>query len=605
MRAANTPYVFVSYASADRDRILPVVASLERAGVSVWLDRAGIPGGASYAAAITAAIKGAAALVLLASPVSFASRNVRQELALAWRYEIPYLVLRLDPVDIPDELAYWLEASQWVEVLGQEEGAWLPTALAALRGLGLDVAQVATPSPAPTPPPAPPPPPAVLLRPETRYARSGDLSIAYQVVGDGPVDLVYVPGFISHVEWTWENPLAERFWRRVVSFSRQIHFDKRGTGLSDRVAHVATLEERMDDIRAVLDAAGSTRAVIFGASEGTALAVLFAATYPERAAALIIYGGMASYVRRPDYPWRPPAEDVQRTWIDEPSRTIHQTWGTTAGLDEVLHWAAPSLAGDEGIKRWLATNMRLGASPGAEIARRRMNIEIDIRHVLPTVRVPTLVLHRTGDPDEHIDEGRYLAAHIPGARFVEVPGVDHVMWAGEQDAILDAIEALVAEVVPDTAPESVLATVLALDALAPEGGAVQSELVEELRAMAQHEFARYRGQQHDIDGVTLLATFDGPARAARCAQALVRVAAGRGLAVRAGLHAGECVLGDHRATGPAVDLAIRVAGQASPGEVLASDTVRDLVPGAGLSFAERGEVVFPGLPGSRRLFAVG
>src|SRR5215475_8316430 len=211
--------------------------------------------------------------------------------------------------------------------------------------------------------------------PETRYARSGNLHIAYQVVGDGPVDLVFVHGWISHIEHLWEEPSLARFLTRLASFSRLILFDKRGTGLSDRIAGVPTLEERMDDIRAVMDDAGSRRAVVFGVSEGATLAALFAATYPERTISLVIYGGMASYVRRPDYPWRPPAEEVLRTWVEEPAKTIHRTWGTTEGLDQVLQWAAPSAAGDEGLKRWLATLQRLGASPGAEIARRRMNLD--------------------------------------------------------------------------------------------------------------------------------------------------------------------------------------------------------------------------------------
>jgi pimeloyl-ACP methyl ester carboxylesterase len=252
--------------------------------------------------------------------------------------------------------------------------------------------------------------------PETRYARSGDLSIAYQLVGDGPVDLVAVHGDVSHVEWAWEEPSVARYLRRLASFSRLLHFDKRGTGLSDGIAGISTLEERMDDIRAVMDAAGSERAVILGVAEGGPLAALFAATYPERASALILYGGMAPMVRWPDYPWRPPADEAQRQ-LAAAARTIHRTWGSPEGVAEVLRVMAPAVADDTSVRRWLAAYLHLAASPGAAI-----NLEIDVRHVLSAIRVPTLVLYRAGDRAEHVAEGRYLARHIPGARYIELPG---------------------------------------------------------------------------------------------------------------------------------------------------------------------------------------
>jgi pimeloyl-ACP methyl ester carboxylesterase len=450
----------------------------------------------------------------------------------------------------------------------------------------------------------------VVIPPETRYARSGELSIAYQVVGDGPIDLVYVPGFISHVEWAWEEPALARFLRRLASFSRLILFDKRGTGLSDRTAGVPTLEERMDDIRAAMDDTGSERAVVFGASEGTMLSAAFAATYPERTAALILYGGMASYVRRPDYPWRPPAEQVRRTWVDEPARTIHRTWGTTEGIDEMLRWAAPSAADDEGLKRWLATFMRLGASPGAEIARRRMNLELDVRHVLPAIRVPTLVLHRTDDPDEHIEEGRYLAAHIPGARFVALPGGDHFAFVGDQDALLDEVEEFVTGARPDHEPDRVLATVLFTDIVGSTAHAVRlgdrrwRDLQERHHALVRRELARHRGREVDTAGDGFLATFDGPARAIRCALAIGREVRQLGLEVRAGLHTGECEFRGDRVSGIAVHTGARVAAMAGPSEVLVSSTVKDLVAGSGLQFEDRGAYALKGVPGEWRLFAV-
>ena len=448
------------------------------------------------------------------------------------------------------------------------------------------------------------------MPPTTRYARSGELSIAYQVVGDGPPDLVYAPGFVSHVEWCWEEPSLARFLRRLASFSRLILFDKRGTGLSDRIAGVPTLEERMDDIRAVMDDAGSRRAVVFGVSEGATLAALFAATYPERTISLVIYGGMASYVRRPDYPWRPPAEEVLRTWVEEPAKTIHRTWGTTEGLDQVLQWAAPSAAGDEGLKRWLATWQRLGASPGAEIARRRMNLEIDLRPVLPAIRVPALVLHRTHDPDEQIEEGRYLASHIPSAQFVELPGRDHFPMVGDQDAILDEIEEFITGARPEREPDRVLATVLFTDIVGSTEHAVRlgdrgwRALQERHHAFVRRELARHRGREIDTAGDGFLATFDGPARAIRCAVAITSGVRELGIEVRVGLHTGEVELRGSGVSGIAVHTGARVMAQAGPGEVLVSNTVKDLVAGSGLQFADRGLHRLKGEPDEWHLYTV-
>jgi pimeloyl-ACP methyl ester carboxylesterase/DNA-binding CsgD family transcriptional regulator len=271
------------------------------------------------------------------------------------------------------------------------------------------------------------------MAPRTRYARSGDLSIAYQVVGDGPVDLVLGPGFVSHLEYAWEEPAFARYLRRLAAFSRLILFDKRGTGLSDRTAGVAPLDERMDDVRAVMDAAASARAVLFGSSESGPLMALFAATYPARVAALILYGTFASAVRAPDYPWRPAADEVAAR-LDARARTLHETWGTADAF---------SVAGDAAFRHWFGTYLRLAASPGAAVALMRMNAAIDVRHVLPAIRVPTLVLHRAGDPDQLIAEGRYVAAHIPGARFVALPGDTHHPYRGDTDALVDEVEAFV------------------------------------------------------------------------------------------------------------------------------------------------------------------
>ena len=446
-------------------------------------------------------------------------------------------------------------------------------------------------------------------RPQTRYARSGDLSIAYQVVGDGPADLVATPGFVSHVEYHWEEPAFARYLRRLAAFSRLIVFDKRGTGMSDRVAGVPTMEERMDDIRAVMDAAGSERAVLFGVSEGVPMSALFAATYPERTSALILYGGFASNIRQPDYPWAPPA-DEKRTQIDARARTIHRTWGTDEGTAEALGRFAPSMAGDESFRRWFATVMRLSVSPGAAIALSRMNAEIDIRHVLPAIRVPTLVLHRTGDREQHVDEGRYLARHIPGAKFVELPGDDHPSFIGDMDAVVDEIEEFVTGVRPDREPDRVLATVLFTDIVGSTEHAVRlgdrrwRDLQERHHALVRRELARHRGKEIDTAGDGFLATFDGPARAIRCAKAIGAGVRELGLEVRAGLHTGECELRGKRVSGIAVHTGARVAAQAGPGEVLVSSTVKDLVAGSGLQFEDRGVHALKGVPGEWRLYAV-
>ncbi|HET8632124.1 MAG TPA: alpha/beta fold hydrolase [Thermomicrobiales bacterium] len=441
------------------------------------------------------------------------------------------------------------------------------------------------------------------MTPRTRYARSGDLSIAYQVVGDGPVDLVLGPGFISHVEHSWEDPGHAHYLRRLAAFSRLIVFDKRGTGLSDRAAGVSPLAERMDDVRAVMDATGSARAVVFGVSGSGPLMALFAATYPERAVALILYGAYASAVRAPDYPWRPTAEEYAAQ-IEARARTIHETWGT---LDAV---PAPGVAGDAALRRWFAASQRLGASPGAAVALMRMNATIDIRHVLPAIRVPTLVLHRTGDPAVRIEEGRYLAAHIPGARLVELPGDVHFPYAGDVDALVDEVEAFVTGTRPAPVPDRALATVLVSEVAGAAARAVAlgdrrwADLQERFRALARRDLDRYRGRALDLAGDRVVATFDGPGRALRCAGALRDAAGDLGLATRAGLHTGECEVRGARLGGVAPALAAWVASQAAPGEILASGTVRDLLAGADLRFVDRGTRALADAPGAWRLYAV-
>ena len=438
--------------------------------------------------------------------------------------------------------------------------------------------------------------------PETKYARSGDVYIAYQVVGEGPRDLVFIPPFVSHIELYWEEPTLARFLERLASFSRLILFDKRGTGLSDRVSNDALpdLERRMDDVRAVLDAVGSTQAALFGPSEGGPMAALFAATYPKRTAALILYGTFASTIRDADYPWTMDGESRRRI-IEE----IPLTWGKGRYLDLL----APSRADDPRFREWWSRLERMGASPGAAMALREMNGQIDLRPVLPAIHVPTLVLHRAGDRDSAIDEGRYLASHIPDARFIELSGDDHLPWAGDQDAILGEVEEFLTGVRRGPEVDRVLATVLFGDLVQSTEQAAElgdrrwRTVLEGYLGLVRRELARFRGREVDTAGDGFLAAFDGPARAIRCACAIRAAMGDAGLHIRSGLHTGECEVMDDKLVGIAVHIGARVAARAEPDEVLVSSTVKDLVAGSGLSFIDRGLHALKGIPGEWRLFA--
>jgi len=441
------------------------------------------------------------------------------------------------------------------------------------------------------------------MRPVTRYAKSGDVSIAYQVVGDGPRDLVFVMGWVSHLELFWDEPSVARFMERLASFSRLILFDKRGTGMSDRVPMSAlpTLEQRMDDVRAVMDAAGSERAILFGVSEGGPMTALFAATYPERTNALVIYGSYAKRIWDPEYPWAPTPEQRQQ-FYDE----IEQKWGR-GEVD--LATIAPTAMADPRAREWWARYFRLSSSPGAALALAKMNTQVDIRQILPSIRVPTLVIHRTGDLDIDVGGARWMAGRLPNARFVELPGNDHIPWVGDQDAILDEIEEFLTGVRRGPEPDRMLATVLFTDIVASTERAAAlgdrrwRELLEAHHAAVRRELERYRGREVDTAGDGFLAVFDGPARAVRCAAAATAAVRDLGLQIRAGVHTGEVEVMGASVGGIAVHIGARVAALAGPGEVLVSSTVKDLVAGSGIAFEERGNHVLKGVPGEWRVFA--
>jgi pimeloyl-ACP methyl ester carboxylesterase/class 3 adenylate cyclase len=440
--------------------------------------------------------------------------------------------------------------------------------------------------------------------PETPYARSGDVSIAYQVFGDGPFALGFVPGAFSHVDLIWEDERRAAYFRALASLARVIVFDKRGTGASDHV-EVADLESRMDDVRAVMDDAGSARAAVMGTSEGGPMSMLFAATYPERTRALVLYGTFARGVWAPDYPWMPTRAEQEREDAED-----LRTWGTPEGARWYVH---PDDADVEALRRY-AANMRMMGSPGAVAAVNRMNYEIDVRHILRTIRVPTLVLHRVAD-HLSIDNARFLAREIPGARLVEFPGGPHMAFLGDWQALVREIESFLVPLAaaPDDEPEteSVLATVLFTDIVgstakaALVGDRAWRELLDRHHSAIRAQLARFRGRELDTAGDGFFASFDGPARAIRCACAIRGAIGELDLEVRAGLHTGECEVLDGKVAGIAVSIGARVAAEAGPGEVLVSQTVKDLVAGSGIGFESRGVAELKGVRGEWQLYAVG
>jgi class 3 adenylate cyclase len=438
--------------------------------------------------------------------------------------------------------------------------------------------------------------------PPTQYAKSGDASIAYQVAGAGQVDLVLVLGFATHLELQWEWPPFARFLERMSSFARVIIFDKRGTGLSDPVSEVPTLEQRVDDVRAVMDDAGAERAALFGVSEGGPMSVLLAASHPERVRALVLYGAMGRTTEAPDYPWASPADALR----ESAAEFITPYWGREPG--GMVELFAPSFAGDPQTLELTARMERSAASPAMVQKLFEMFLDIDVRAALPAVHVPTLVLHRRGDRVVNRRAGKELAAQIAGARYVELPGIDHLPWAGDSEAVLGETEEFLtgARSVPE--PERVLATVMFTDLVGSTeratelGDARWRELLATHQAAVRRELSRFRGREVKTLGDGYLATFDGPARAIRCGHAITEAARSSGLEVRIGLHSGEVELMDDDVGGIAVHIAARVGALAAPGEVLVSSTVKDLVAGSGIAFEDRGTKRLKGISDEWRLF---
>jgi pimeloyl-ACP methyl ester carboxylesterase len=439
------------------------------------------------------------------------------------------------------------------------------------------------------------------MRPRTHYAKAGDISIAYQVTGDGPIDLVRVPGWISNIDYDWEYPPQARLIERFSQFTRFIRFDKRGTGLSDREVGYPTLEQRMEDVHAVMDAVGSKRAVLFGSSEGGNMSLLFAATYPDRTAGLILHGCQARGEWAPDYPWAPTKEET-----DKQLAMLERDWGGAIDLRE----GAPSLANDQLAQEWSGAYMRCAASPKAALAMWKLGAEVDVRGILSSIRVPTLVLQKEHDRWTKQEEGRYLASNIPDAKFVLLPGTDHLIWGDGQDRLIEEIEEFVTGVRPVQSYERALLTVLFTDIvgstrLAAEKGDQQwTELLQKHHDVARNEFRRHGGTEVKSTGDGFLASFVSPTPAINCATAIRARMASLSIPIRVSIHSGECNIRAGDLSGLTVHLASRLLTHAGPKDVVVSRTVKDLLVGSEFKFDDRGETALRDIPGLWQIYAI-
>ncbi|RWP36931.1 MAG: alpha/beta fold hydrolase [Mesorhizobium sp.] len=460
--------------------------------------------------------------------------------------------------------------------------------------------QAASAPPSQTPPPSPartgarPAFRAEPMRPATHYVKSAGINIAYQVTGDGPVDLIYVPGWVSNLDLAWSSPRLSHVLHRLGALSRLIRMDKRGTGLSDRNVGLPTLEERMEDMRAVLDAVGSKHTVLFGGSEGGPMCMLFAATYPERTAALVLNGTYARGRWSKDYPWARTSEQVE-----EDLAAVERQWGEPADMSN----AAPSLMNDSFEREWFAAYLRNSASPADAIALWRWATEIDVRALLPAIHVPTLIVQTAGDRWAKLEEGRYLATHIEGARYIELAGRDHVIWGENSDRLVDEIQTFVTGALPAAPGEGVLVSVLSLEMAGPPSD-IGADLIERYAEEICGELLAAEGRQIRRSASGFFAVFQRPTRSIQCAIAIRYRLRHSGLDVRSAVHTGECQVRGDDFTGVAIELSSRLLDHARPGEIIASRTVRDLVVGSGLAFEEHGELEASGLPGSLQLFSV-
>jgi pimeloyl-ACP methyl ester carboxylesterase/DNA-binding winged helix-turn-helix (wHTH) protein/class 3 adenylate cyclase len=433
--------------------------------------------------------------------------------------------------------------------------------------------------------------------PETHYVQNGEVNVAYQILGEGPVDIVFVMGWVSHLEYFWKHHLFASFLEKLASFSRLILFDKRGTGLSDRVPvnELPTLEQRMEDVHAVMNAVGSKRALLVGVSEGGPMCSLFAATYPDLTAGLVMIGTYAKRIRDDDYPWAPTEE--QREAFFE---VIKREWGGPVGLDE----RAPSVANDPEFRQWWAEYLRMGASPGAALALTKMNAEIDVRPILPSIRVPTLVIHRKGDICLKVEEGRYVASRIPDCEYIELEGIDHLPFVGDQDEIVDEIERFANGLGTEKRFDRVLATVVNIKFDDINDSKTRPDLTASTHEFISRQLSLFKGREVAYGDGALLAVFDGPARAIRFAQSIVKSAVRSALPIKTGIHTGECDVIDETYSGFAVELTQRIADESSKNNILVSRTVKDLVAGSGLQFDEAGIRSFENIAGEWRLFTV-